>query len=151
MKKIFISERRVDIRCNTTFIASTLFALLLSACSTPPTNNLSTNYADNENLLKSARQAYWSNDLKTSVTLYNQLLKGSPNSIEYKGELANVYRQQGNTQEASKLYAEIAPKLVKMGRITEVLNMKRYIEKVDPELAKPTEEALKKYLARPSY
>ncbi|UJS25680.1 tetratricopeptide repeat protein [Thiothrix winogradskyi] len=95
-------------------------------------------------LLRAAREAYWANELDRAAGLYNDLLKQAPDSLEYKGELANVYWKQGNAQQAATLFAEVAPKLAAQGRVTEALNMKLYVDMVNPELAKQIDAALKK-------
>jgi len=109
-----------------------------AAASAPVTAN---NPAD---LLRAAREAYWANELDRAVGLYSDLLKQTPDSLEYKGELANVYWKQGNAQQAATLFAEVAPKLAEQGRVTEALNMKLYVDMVNPELAKQIDAALKK-------
>ncbi len=95
-------------------------------------------------LLRAAREAYWANELDRAAGLYNDLLKQAPDSLEYKGELANVYWKQGNAQQAATLFADVAPKLAAQGRVTEALNMKLYVDMVNPELAKQIDAALKK-------
>jgi hypothetical protein len=95
-------------------------------------------------LLRAAREAYWANELDRAVGLYSDLLKQTPDSLEYKGELANVYWKQGNAQQAATLFAEVAPKLAAQGRVTEALNMKLYVDMVNPDLAKQIDSALKK-------
>ncbi|EIJ35691.1 tetratricopeptide repeat protein [Thiothrix nivea] len=95
-------------------------------------------------LLRAAREAYWSNELDSAVEFYSSLLKQSPDSIDYKGELANVYWKLGDTEKASALFVEIAPKLAEQGRVTEAFNMKLYVDMVDPELAKQIDAALDK-------
>ncbi|WGZ93938.1 MAG: hypothetical protein QJT81_19465 [Candidatus Thiothrix putei] len=95
-------------------------------------------------MLRAAREAYWANELDRAVGLYNDLLKQTPDSLEYKGELANVYWKQGNAQQAATLFAEVAPKLAEQGRVTEALNMKLYVDMVNPDLAKQIDAALKK-------
>jgi hypothetical protein len=95
-------------------------------------------------LLRAAREAYWANELDRAVGLYTDLLKQTPDSLEYKGELANVYWKQGNAEQASKLFAEVAPQLAEQGRMSEALNMKLYVDMVNPELAKQIDAALKK-------
>ncbi|QLQ33028.1 MAG: tetratricopeptide repeat protein [Candidatus Thiothrix singaporensis] len=95
-------------------------------------------------LLRAAREAYWSNELDNAVEFYTSLLKQAPDSIEYKGELANVYWKQGNAKKAAELFTEIAPKLAAQGRTTEAFNMKLYVDMVDPELAKQIDAALPK-------
>jgi len=42
------------------------------------------------------------------------------------------------------LFADVAPKLASQGRVTEALNMKLYVDMVNPELAKQIDAALKK-------
>ena len=96
-----------------------------------------------EDLLRSAREAYWANELDRAVGLYTDLLKQTPDSLEYKGELANVYWKQGNGQQAATLFVEIAPQLAAQGRTTEALNMKLYVDMVNPDLAKKLDAALK--------
>ncbi|UOG93140.1 MAG: hypothetical protein L3K52_05260 [Candidatus Thiothrix sulfatifontis] len=100
--------------------------------------------ANPADLLRAAREAYWANELDKAVGLYNDLLKQAPDSLEYQGELANVYWKQGNAQQAATLFAEVAPKLAAQGRVTEALNMKLYVDMVNPELAKQIDAALKK-------
>jgi hypothetical protein len=95
-------------------------------------------------LLRAAREAYWANELERAVGLYTDLLKQTPDSLDYKGELANVYWKQGNAEQASTLFADVAPKLAAQGRTTEALNMKLYVDMVNPELAKQIDAALKK-------
>ncbi|QTR46273.1 hypothetical protein J9253_20265 [Thiothrix litoralis] len=94
-------------------------------------------------LLRAAREAYWANELDRAIALYIDVLKQAPDSLEYKGELANVYWKQGNSQQAATLFTEIAPQLAAQGRTTEALNMKLYVDMVSPELAKQIDAALK--------
>lgn len=89
-----------------------------------------------DDVLLAAREAYWNDDLKSSIDFYKTLVQKSPDSLQYKGELANVYWKHGDAQQAANLFAEIAPKLVAAGRTTEAFNMKLYIYMVDPALAK---------------
>jgi tetratricopeptide (TPR) repeat protein len=100
--------------------------------------------ASAEDLLQAAREAYWSNELDSAAGFYQSLVKKVPDSVEYKGELANVYWKQGNARQAAELFTEIAPKLAAAGRATEALNMKLYVDMVDPELAKKIDAALGK-------
>ena len=109
----------------------------VSAVSAQPTQ------ASEADLLRAAREAYWSNELDSAVGFYTSLLTQQPDSIEYKGELANVYWKQGKAHEAAQLFTEIAPKLAAQGRVTEAFNMKLYVDMVDPELAKQIDAALK--------
>lgn len=97
-----------------------------------------------DELLRAAREAYWSDELDAAADFYGQLVQQVPDSLDYKGELANVYWKQGNAREAANLFAEIAPKLAEQGRVTEAFNMKLYVEMVDPELAKSIDAALSK-------
>lgn len=94
-------------------------------------------------LLRAAREAYWSNELDNAVDFYNKLIQQTPD-LEYKGELANVYWKQGNVKQAATLFAEVAPQRAAQGRMTEALNMKLYVDMADPELAKQLDAALKK-------
>ena len=96
-----------------------------------------------EDLLRSAREAYWANELDRAVGLYTDLLKQTPDSLEYKGELANVYWKLGNAQQAATLFVEIAPQLAAQGRTTEALNMRLYVDMVNHELALKLDAALK--------
>lgn len=95
-------------------------------------------------LLRAAREAYWSSELDRSVSFYTSLLKKVPDSLQYKGELANVYWKQGDTKQASTLFTEIAPQLAAQGRMAEALNMKLYVDMVEPTLAKTIDAALSK-------
>ena len=87
-------------------------------------------------LLRAAREAYWGNEFDNAAGFYTSLLKQSPDSLQYKGELANVFWKQGNSQQAAALFAELAPQLQAQGRSTEANNMRLYVEMVDPALAK---------------
>lgn len=89
-----------------------------------------------DDVLLAAREAYWNDDLKSSIEFYKTLVQKAPDSLQYKGELANVYWKHGDAQQAANLFAEIAPKLATAGRTTEAFNMKLYIYMVDPALAK---------------
>lgn len=94
-------------------------------------------------LLRAAREAYWSNELDSAVGFYTTLLQQKPDSLDYKGELANVYWKQGDAKQAAELFTDIAPKLAAQGRVTEAFNMKLYVDMVDPELASKIDAALK--------
>ena len=87
-------------------------------------------------LLRAAREAYWSNEFDNAAGFYTSLLKQTPDSLQYKGELANVFWKQGNSQQAAALFAELAPQLQAQGRSTEANNMRLYVEMIDPALAK---------------
>jgi hypothetical protein len=87
-------------------------------------------------LLRAAREAYWSNEFDNAAGFYTSLLKQAPDSLQYKGELANVYWKSGNAQQAAALFVELAPQLRAQGRANEAHNMRLYVEMVDPELAK---------------
>jgi tetratricopeptide (TPR) repeat protein len=87
-------------------------------------------------LLRAAREAYWSNEYDRAIEFYQVLIQQEPNNLAAQGELANVYWWQGNTQQAADLFSQLAPKLAKQGRQQEALNMKLYVEMVNPALAK---------------
>ena len=89
-----------------------------------------------EDLLRAAREAYWSNEYDRSIEFYQVLIQKEPNNLAAQGELANVYWWQGNTQKASELFSQLAPKLAAQGRQQEALNMKLYVDMVNPTLAK---------------
>jgi tetratricopeptide (TPR) repeat protein len=89
-----------------------------------------------EDLLRAAREAYWSNEYDRAIEFYQALIQQEPNNLAAQGELANVYWWQGNTQKASELFSQLAPKLAAQGRQQEALNMRLYVEMVNPALAK---------------
>lgn len=99
----------------------------------------SANAAD---LLRAAREAYWSKEYERSIGFYKELiaLDGQP---DYKGELANVHWKNNQSAEASSLYLEIAPWLAEQGRTQELVNMKLYMDLVDPKQAQQIESLLK--------
>ena len=97
-----------------------------------------------EVLLADARKAYWDGALESAEAAYKELVKQQPDSLEYKGELANVYWKAGKSKEAAQLFAELAPQLAAKGRTAEALNMKVYVDMVDAELGKKIDAALKK-------
>ena len=85
-------------------------------------------------LLQAAREAYWSNDFERASGFYTELLAQN-DQPDYKGELANVYWKQGKSNEAVALYLETAGWLKAQGRMTELQNIKLYVEMVDPAKA----------------
>ena len=87
-------------------------------------------------LLRAAREAYWSNEYDRAIEFYQALIQQEPNNLAAQGELANVYWKQGNMQQASELFSQLAPKLAAQGRQQEALNMKLYVEMANPALAK---------------
>ena len=95
-------------------------------------------------LLADARKAYWDGAFESAEAAYKELVKQQPDSLEYKGELANVYWKAGKSKEAAQLFAELAPQLAAKGRTAEALNMKVYVDMVDAELGKKIDAALKK-------
>lgn len=97
-----------------------------------------------EVLLADARKAYWDGALESAEAAYKELVKQQPDSLEYKGELANVYWKASKSKEAAQLFAELAPQLAAKGRTAEALNMKVYVDMVDAELGKKIDAALKK-------
>ncbi|MBJ6611039.1 MAG: hypothetical protein JG718_11825 [Candidatus Thiothrix moscowensis] len=99
--------------------------------------------ASEQDLLRAAREAYWSNELERAAEFYGKLLEQKPDSLDYKGELANVFWKQGNANKAAELFADIAPQLAAQGRTGEAFNMKLYVDMVNPELAKKIDAALK--------
>ncbi|WP_287600942.1 hypothetical protein [Thiothrix sp.] len=108
-----------------------------AAVATPEAATASVADANSEaDLLRAAREAYWSNEFDNAAGFYTSLLKQTPDSLQYKGELANVFWKQGNSQQAAALFAELAPQLQAQGRSTEANNMRLYVEMVDPALAK---------------
>lgn len=93
-------------------------------------------------LLRAAREAYWSNELDRSVEFYTQLLQQDPNPA-YKGELANVYWKQGKAQDAANAFMDVVPTLIKQGRMQEVMNIKLYVGAVDPAKAAQIDAMMK--------
>lgn len=87
-------------------------------------------------LLRAAREAYWSNEYDRAIEFYQVLIQQEPNNLAVQGELANVYWWQGKTSQAADLFSQLAPKLAAQGRQQEALNMKLYVEMVNPALAK---------------
>lgn len=85
-------------------------------------------------LLRAAREAYWSEEFDRSVDFYNSLLEVDAQPA-YKGELANVYWKQGKNQQAVDLYAEIASWMAEQGRTEELISIKVYADLVDPDKA----------------
>ncbi len=86
-------------------------------------------------LLQQARLAYQNGDLNGSVAAYQQLIKAVPNSIEYKGELGNVYYHQNKQKESATIYAEISIALIDQGKSGQVGNMLGFIEAFYPDKA----------------
>ncbi len=97
--------------------------------------------ANTTDLLVAAREAYWSNDFARAAGFYQELLVRD-NQPSYKGELANVYWKQGNSQEAVKLYMEIAVWLKDQGRMSELQDIKVYVDRVDPAAGQKIGELL---------
>lgn len=98
--------------------------------------------ANAADLLRAAREAYWSKEYERSIGFYKELIEldGQP---DYKGELANVHWKNNQSAEASSLYLEIAPWLAEQGRTQELVNMKLYMDLVDPKQAQQIESLLK--------
>jgi tetratricopeptide (TPR) repeat protein len=107
----------------------------------PTTTETVTAKASSEpELLRAAREAFWSKEFDNAISFYQSLLKVAPNSLQYKGELADVYWELGKTQpeaqkQAAQIYAEIAPAVAAAGNVQHALNMKMFVQLVDPTLA----------------
>ncbi|MEZ5476252.1 MAG: hypothetical protein R3E95_01755 [Thiolinea sp.] len=95
-----------------------------------------------EDLLLAAREAYWSNDYERAAGFYQELLQVE-DKPSHKGELANVYWKQGQSQAAVDLYVEIASWLKEQGRLSELQNIKVYTDLVDPAKGQAIGELLK--------
>ena len=91
--------------------------------------------ADADELLLMAREAYWNNGLEESAQIYQKLVEMSPEIIDYKGELGNVYWRQGFPEKAAELYAEISVPMIEEGNTAKVANMVGFIGLYFPEKA----------------
>ena len=98
-------------------------------------NNSVEQGASADELLHQARLAYQNGDLNGSVAAYQQLIKVAPNSIEYKGELGNVYYHQNKQKESAAMYAEISIALIDQGKSGQVGNMLGFIGAFYPDKA----------------
>lgn len=117
---------------NATAETAEVAAASATEAATDETAQQATSAAD---LLRAAREAYWSNDYARSEGFYKELL-AIEDLPEHKGELANVYWKANKANEAADLYLEIAPWLSSQGRIEELVNIKLYMDMVDPAKAK---------------
>lgn len=88
-----------------------------------------------DELLLMAREAYWNNGLEESAQIYQQLISSSPDVLDYKGELGNVYWRQGYPKKAAELYAEISMPMIEAGDTDKVANMVGFIGLFYPEKA----------------
>jgi len=88
-----------------------------------------------DEMLLMAREAYWNNGLEESAQLYQQLISSSPDVIDYKGELGNVYWRQGFPKKAAEMYAEISLPMIEEGNTDKVANMVGFIGLFFPEKA----------------
>jgi tetratricopeptide (TPR) repeat protein len=61
-----------------------------------------------EQLLMSARQAYWNRDYRTSIDRYRQLLNQQPQNPDFNGELGNVYYAMNDYSRAAQQYYRAA-------------------------------------------
>jgi hypothetical protein len=83
-----------------------------------------------------AREAFWKNDMGESALIYEELVsRNTEKSLEYKGELGNIYYHQRRQKEAATLYAEIAKPLIDSGRQDQVANVLGFIGAFYPEKA----------------
>ena len=94
------------------------------------------NAMSSDDLLQLAREAFWQNNKDKSAEIYQLLVKRSPDTLSYKGELANVYWHQNKQRESAALYAEIAMPMIKQGKTREVANMLGFIGVFFPEKAR---------------
>ncbi len=88
-----------------------------------------------DELLLMAREAYWNNGLEESAEIYQQLINASPDVVDYKGELGNVYWRQGFPKKAAELYAEISMPMIEAGKADKVANMVGFIGLFFPDKA----------------
>lgn len=88
-----------------------------------------------DELLLMAREAYWNNGLDESAQIYQQLIELNPETVDYKGELGNVYWRQGFPKKAAELYAEISLPMIEEGNADKVANMVGFIGLFFPEKA----------------
>ena len=89
-----------------------------------------------DELLQLAREAFWQNKKDKSAAIYKILVQRDPDSLAYKGELANVYWHQNKQEDSAALYAEIAMPMIKQGKTKEVANMLGFIGVFFPDKAR---------------
>lgn len=61
-----------------------------------------------QQLLMSARRAFWNRDYQASVERYRELLNRQPTNADYNGELGNVYYAMNDFDNASQQYYRTA-------------------------------------------
>jgi len=89
-----------------------------------------------ENLLQSARKAYWNDELDRAKTLYYAYIDMHPDHPDGYGELGNLLSTIGDLESAAEMYKKAAKLLIKEGKneqakqLQEVLNSIEVIQKI---------------------
>lgn len=98
----------------------------------------------NKDLLFQARNAFWQHNYDQSTEYYQELVNRDPESIEYRGELGNVFWHAGKEREAAAMYVQIAEPMIAAGRGQEVLNILGFIGAYFPDQAKELMDVIQK-------
>jgi tetratricopeptide (TPR) repeat protein len=93
-------------------------------------------------LINQARMAFQSGDIKTSISLYQQLGDLDPANPNVFGELGNIYYSQGKWKQAGEAYYQAASLLLDQGQVKQVNYLFRVIQGLDQESARKLEEKL---------
>jgi len=95
-----------------------------------------------ENLIDTARQAFWQGDIDTSVQIYRQAMAAEPDNADIPGELGNILFADGDLNGAVIAYTESGRRLIKQHRYEEAVRVLDILRSLDPEAAQLFEETL---------
>ena len=93
--------------------------------------------------LDSARSAFARGDVSQAISLYQGLLARTPDDVDARGELGNVYLSAGQLQEADSAYYETAVRLARSGDGAHASALSSIVRRNDPALADKLDAELK--------
>lgn len=93
-------------------------------------------------IISKARQAFWQNKYKESVTLYEQAILHLPSRVDAYGELGNVYYAMGEWSRAGENLYLAALRLIESGQLEQARYLSTVIKGLKPERAKELDKKL---------
>lgn len=92
--------------------------------------------------LETAREAYARGDIGAAIAAYEEFLRQSPDDIDARGELGNVFFAAERFADAARAYYEVAVVLLKRGEADKARALEPAIRRGDPMLADELVKAL---------
>jgi len=95
--------------------------------------------------LDAARKAYWDGKTDESIALYQSLIAAHPDSMDFAGELGNIYFSAGRYDQAAPYYKRVAEALLSGGQPAQAQAMIAVLQSIAPDMAAELQTAAAKH------